>query len=418
MMEQPIRAWACWALGTAFAILVFTLQTGYAITNEDVAGDLRLSLGQVGLVGTVYTWAFAVAQFFSGSLLDRLGARRVLPVACFVVALGALLFSRATGLGMLLAANVVTALGGSFGFIGAGFVGGQWFGAVRYGLMFSLVHFVSALSSLVGQRTLGSLIQSIPWDTLIAGISALAAGLGCLMLAILRDPSRSRPGTSEGRSLLGGLLEDLRHVISVRQTWVNALVGGALLGTMLAVGVVWGPRLLEAAGMDRSKAIGVNSLVWAGMAFGAPVFAWLSHRWRRRRTALLLASALQLAALVLLLVQADSSAMEVSIWFFLFGFVAGASVLAFAVGAELVPTRLLGTSAAVVNATMFTVGGILMVVPGRMLEGGAGTLADHQWAMAVIPGAAGLGLVLCLALKETFGQEIPDEEESADPLHS
>ena len=68
-----IKAWSNWAISVSFVILVFALQTGYAITNASVAKDLNLTIAQVGFIGTIYTWAFAFTQLASGSILDRLG---------------------------------------------------------------------------------------------------------------------------------------------------------------------------------------------------------------------------------------------------------------------------------------------------------------------------------------------------------
>ena len=161
------QAWVNWTLGVSFVVLVFTLQTGYAITSSSVANDLGLTIAQVGFVGTIYTWAFAIMQFTSGSILDKLGTRWVLPIACLIVTLGAFLFANATGAWMLLIANVLSAIGASFGFIGAGFVGGQWFEPIKYGLMFSLVQFVASLSAILGQRVLGILIETYDWTVLI-----------------------------------------------------------------------------------------------------------------------------------------------------------------------------------------------------------------------------------------------------------
>ena len=56
---------------------------------------------------------------------------------------------------------------------------------------------------------------------------------------------------------------------------------------------------------------------------------------------------------------------ESSILFFIFGFMAGGSMLPFTIGSELVSSSLIGTSAAVVNATQFIFGGIMMPCPGK-----------------------------------------------------
>ncbi|MEA3092854.1 MAG: hypothetical protein QOJ04_4196, partial [Caballeronia sp.] len=66
------RAWWIWALSVAFVIYLFSVQTGYSIVNSDVQKSASLSVEQVATVAAVYTWVFAICQFFGGALLDRL----------------------------------------------------------------------------------------------------------------------------------------------------------------------------------------------------------------------------------------------------------------------------------------------------------------------------------------------------------
>ena len=191
------------------------------------------------------------------------------------------------------------------------------------------------------------------------------------------------------------------------------------MGTMLGIGVVWGPRMLAAGGMDQGEAFAVSSLSWAGLAFGAPAFAWLSNLMKSRVRPMAVGCLLQLVVLVLILVSNEVSVMVISIEFFVFGFMAGGSMLPFTIGAELVPPSLIGTSAALVNATQFIVGGIMMAAPGRVLAGegmiaglrqeimspepgAVATLSDYQWALLIMPVTLAIGLFLCAFLKETF----------------
>ncbi len=416
------KAWSNWTISVSFVVLVFSLQTGYAITNPSLAKDLGLTIVQVGLVGTIYTWAFAFTQLASGSILDRLGGRWVLPVACFIVAIAAFLFANATGMEMLIAANVLAAIGGSFGFIGAGFTGGQWFAPYKYGFMFSLVQFAASLSAIVGQRIMGAMIETVPWNDLINGLALIAVAISVVMFIFMREPAggSSRNHTWPGfKPFVDELLHSLHDVIAVRDTWVNALIGGATMGTMLGIGVVWGPRMLVAGGMDQGEAFMVSSLSWAGLAVGAPLFSWLSSLMKSRVRPMAVGCFLQLVAIVLIMVSRDVSVTVLSIEFFAFGFMAGGSMLPFTIGAELVPPTLIGTSAALVNATQFIVGGIMMAAPGRVLAGegmiaglrqqlinpdpgAVATLSDHQWALLIMPVTLAIGLFLCAFLKETY----------------
>ena len=107
-----------------------------------------------------------------------------------------------------------------------------------------------------------------------------------------------------------------------------------------------------------------------------------------------------------------------SVLFFIWGFMAGGSMLNFPIGAELVKPALIGTSAAVVNAVQFIVGGIIMAIPGRVLSGtgiiarfahveqvGDPTLSDYQWAMSILPICLLAALLLFFFLRETYPVE-------------
>jgi len=115
-------------LATVFVVFLFNIQTGYSIVNPRVQADIGLTLAQVGLIASIYNWAFAVSQPFGGALLDRLGARLVIVPAIALVTLGVYLFSIADSFGTLVLSQVILAMASCVGFVGAGYVGGQWFG--------------------------------------------------------------------------------------------------------------------------------------------------------------------------------------------------------------------------------------------------------------------------------------------------
>ena len=422
-------AWLNWTLGVAFIVFVFTFQTGYAVTNVAITSDLKLSVVQVGFIGSIYTWAFAIAQFASGSILDRLGIR-VLPIAAAVVTAGGFLFAYATNAYMLIAAQVLMALGGSFGFVGAGFVGGRWFGPLKYGFMFALVQFFASLSAIVGQKTLGSLVLTYAWSDVLLMLSYLGLAITVAMFLFMRNPKLSATDATpewEGISkFVDNLLHDINEVAASRDAWVNSLIGGATFGSMLALGVVWGPRYLIALGFGELEAYAASSMMWLGLAIGAPIFGWISDQIRKRKLPMAAGCLGQLVVIMFIMSTDTIEPTLANILFFLWGFMAGGSILNFPIGADIVPPRLIGSSAAVVNAVQFICGGIIMAIPGHVLSGSgliarvahiapdqtAFTAVDYQWALAVIPFSLVVALVLFLFLNETYPQSEPNEQEA------
>lgn len=416
-------AWLNWVVVTFFVVMVFTLQTGYAITNVSITADLGLSLAQVGLIGSIYTWAFALAQFASGSMMDRLGSRKTIPFAAVLTTIGAFLFAGAAGPKQLVVAQVLMALGGAFGFVGAGFVGGQWFAPIKYGFMFALVQFVASLSAIGGQTAIGAFLsQGYNWSQIVYGMAFISLGLTVIMFLLVRDPVRSdleQGGWPGIKAFIDGLFQSLGKCMAIRHTWINALIGGATFGSMLSLGVVWGPRYLIAAGMDEGTAFSVSAVMWLGLALSAPVFAKWSDLVMKRKLPMFAGCLMQLVAILGILMRPDMSPTEAYVWFFLWGAMSGGSILNFPVGADLVPVSLVGTSAAICNAMQFVVGGVLMAAPGRVLGGIGliarvnerktgvsgpleGTVPDLQWALAILPITLFLALLLFVPLKETY----------------
>src|SRR5664279_1771040 len=92
-----LEAWTIWVLATVFVVWLFAIQTGHGIVSPDIQRDAHLTISQVAVAASIYTWVFAVIQFFSGALLDRYGARPLLAIAVGLVTVGAFLHGQLAG---------------------------------------------------------------------------------------------------------------------------------------------------------------------------------------------------------------------------------------------------------------------------------------------------------------------------------
>ena len=249
-------AWWVWTLSVVFVVYLFSFQTGYAIVNNNVQTDVGLSIAQVGTIAAVYTWAFAICQFFGGALLDRLGARAVLPISIALVTLGIFIFANAKSYEMLLLSQVVIALGSCTGFVGAGYIGGQWFGMAKFSFMFGLVQVMAALTSAFSQNLIDVALSSMTWRTLFNYSAVFGVLLFILGAIYIRNPtpvvSKSSAGIGEFFISVIGQLAD---VAKIQHVWIASLVGALTFGAMLALGVVWMPKLLQVHGLIRKLSV-------------------------------------------------------------------------------------------------------------------------------------------------------------------
>jgi MFS family permease len=374
-----------------------------------VQKDLDLSIAQVGFIAAAYTWVFALCQFISGPLLDRLGARKVLLPAILLVALGVFVFANAESFKMLLLSQVLIAVGACTGFVGAGYVGGKWFGMATFSFMFGLVQFSASLFSAFNQAALSWALKFFQWHQLfnIVGVAGVVLFLAAVVW--LRDPEPVyAPSPREFGSFFADVGQSLLGVARIPHVWMASAFGSLCFGVMLGLGVVWGPKLLIARGHAANTAGIAASFLWLGLAAGCVVTPWISDRLKRRKLPVLLGIAIQIIALALLLYAKPTDSGEDIVLCFMFGFGNSAHMLAFSTSGDVVEPRYIATSAAIVNGMMFILGGVMISRPGVRIGLGLqehivpGSMALAQFAARPLLLAVCIAFVIALLMRETY----------------
>lgn len=411
--SNVLQAWAAWVTSVAFVIYYFSIQIGYSIVIPSIQSDIGITPAQIGVIAAVYTWVYACVQFFSGALLDRLGARKVLLPAVVLVTIGVFLFSGADTFVTFLVAQMVIAVGACVGFVGAGFVGGEWFGAGKFSFMFGLVQFAVSLASAINQNIIAWALEKIDWQTLFGYCGIFGIMIFALALLFLRDPKPFR--TQIDSYLIEDVFVSTLRVACIGHIWLVAVIGSLIFGCTLSLGLVWAPRLLQVRHMDPSLIIISTSLIWLGLAAGCLIVPRWSDNTQRRKRPMLYGTILQLSSLIGLLFLPHPGNGVLMLLCFLFGVGAAAHMLAFSSAADVVgPTRI-GTASALVNGLMFLVGGALISRPSiRIIDAFSfGLSRDIEGARYVaLPLVLGLvmAIILIAALKETYPHRLQHTE--------
>ena len=396
----PWVPWLNWTIVVAYLMLGFGFQSCYAILNRQMAVKLSLSATDIGIISSTYTWCFAIVQLFSGALLDRLGARRILPKACALLTAGIFCFAWSEGLGGLVIAQVLVALGSAFGFVGAGFASRIWFSPQRYGVMFSLAQFFVAFFAFVCQKSLAQGLEDISYTFIISGLGVVGAILFAAMLLCLRDPLAFSGTSCPAGSLpelIKCLLQGVLRVIRVPGIPRIIVIGATSFGAMLSLSAVWGPRLLLAHGLPEAAAGAAVSLGWLGLAVGAPFLAWCAQRYNQEKGVIMLGLAMQCVCVSLALwVRTDAVWVYNALMLF-WGIGTGANLLPFVLAARCAGEAYTGTGMALVNCGQFLAGGLLVYLPGYLLDAGLGI--NIAGALVALPISLLATFCLCFGLK-------------------
>ncbi|WP_158543528.1 MFS transporter [Dyella solisilvae] len=409
VQQGGARAWGVWCIAVAFVSYYFSFQTGYSIVNANVQKDVGLSVAQVGHIAALYTWVLAACQFLSGPLFDRLGARSVLLPAMVLVTLGVFTFANANSFGMLLVAQACVALGSCTGFVGAGYIGGTWFGWHKFSFMFGLVQFAASMLAVFTQNLLTLALSVLPWRTLFNGAGMGGVVLLGIAMVWLRDANTvTVPAGQTFGALLLSIPRSLAKVAKVPHVWAAAAFGALCFGVLLSLGVVWGPKLMTIRGFGRESANLASSLLWLGLAVGSFTIPWISDRVQRRKLPVLIGLAVQMFALVLLLYVPTKSSTFDMLLCFTFGLGNAVHMLAFSTAADVVAQQYIGTSAAMINGMFSIIGGVMISRPGMRaglgLEQGLtpATLELAQFAGRPLMAGLCLALIIALIMRETY----------------
>ena len=329
---------------------------------------------------------------------------------CIVlVTIGIFIFANAANFETLLLSQLFVAVGACAGFVGAGYVGGKWFGLAKFSFMFGLVQFAASLFSAFNQNLLHWALSVVHWRELFTYVAV--AGIVLLLAAAfkLRDPLPIKATAGQSFStFLSSVLQSLFRVASISHIWVAAAFGSLIFGVMLALGVVWAPKLLMVRGWDVATANIASSLLWLGLAAGCFVAPWISDRLQQRKAPIIIGIIIQLVVLTLLLYSTPQNPVLDMALCFLFGFGNSAHMLAFSTAADVVQPSQIGTPAAIVNGMMFLVGGIMISRPGVRI--GLGLDADltprsmelAQFASRPLLLGIIIALLIAVFMKETY----------------
>lgn len=386
------RAWWIWIIVTVFTIYLFNVQTMFSVVQGDIKSTLHLDESHLTMIAATYTWAFAIFQFFGGAFLDCFGSRKVLIPAFIFVTAGVFLYGAATTYPMILLAQVLMALGSCCGFVGAGYIGGVWFGMAAYGTMFGYVQVVSSLSSAIQQPITQSLLSFLTYEKLFIYLGFFGILLVVLALLYMRNPApvatHKDPFKVVGHNLM--------QIVRMPQMWIAAMWGGIVFGLNLALGVVWTPKLFTEAGFTLGNGNLGSAMLWLGLAVGSCFWPQWSNRIHSRRVPSIIGVAMMVIGLICVVYCAMPLWLMV-VMMFVIGMGATAHMLAFSVGGDVAGGPLVGTSSAFLNGIMFIFGGILQNIPSALMSHGAGF---HTMFLPFIIAAA-IALVFIFLQKET-----------------
>jgi sugar phosphate permease len=419
-----LHPWVICVVGMLFYCYNYFLRVSPSTMQADLSQTFHITATQFGALATFYYLAYDLMQIPAGILYDKFGARFVLFIACLTAVFGLSIFLSADTLGVAKGGRFLIGLGTAFSYIGVLKLASMWLPPNRFATVAGLTTALGMSCGAISQRYLIHVVEAIGYKQALHGALFIGIALSLTIFFIVRSAPKQK--TSENSKMqspmnMSQLGSALKIILTNPQMWLIGIIGALLYLPALMFLDVWGPSYLKTVyQLSTEQAASMLSTVFLGWIIGGPVIGMLSDRLKRRRSPLVISSAIAATLLCLIFYMPGVTFTELQVMFLITGFCLGSHPLCFALGKENNPARIAGTAVAVTNMLVM-MGGNLQLIVGMLMDyhttspiGANGlpmyTSSDYTFALSVIPLGVAFGILLSMFLKETYCESQAKEE--------
>ncbi|MFC5302033.1 MFS transporter [Azospira restricta] len=331
--------------------LSYFYRTANAVIGPELARELALSAGDLGLLTSTYLLAFCLAQLPLGMLLDRFGARRVESALLLFAAAGAAAFALAGGLPGLATARAAIGLGVSACLMAAFKAFSQCYPADRQASLTGWMMTAGGLGALAATAPLEALLALAGWREIFWLLAAATLAAAVWLFLGVADPPAATP-TGIG---LAAQWRGVRQIFASRHFWRFAPLGLTLTGGFMAVQGLWSIAwLMQVNGYTRAEAADHLAAMSFAMLFTYVGIGLLATRLAHRGIPpiRLLAGGVGLSIVMLALIAGEALPWTRALWI-AYGACAGFGTLGYAQTAAGFPLALAGRATTAYNLLVF-----------------------------------------------------------------
>ena len=390
-----------WLVAAVYYFFQYVLRSAPSVMMPQISTAFGINIvSSASIIGFFY-YGYSPFSLVAGAGIDRLGPRKVVPIAAAVAGFGALLFATGNStVGSL--GRLLQGAGGVFAPVGAIYIASKYFPPSQVATLIGATQMFGMAGGAAGQFIVGPMIaKGLPWDTFWRGLGISVLVISGLLFLLLPKDQGARKSPHEE-----GITHGFYLVFKNPQSILCGLISGFLFVPTTIFDMVWGVRYLQDAhGFDFASAVLRTAMVPLGWIIGCPLLGFVSDRLGRRKPVIIGAAAVLMICLGWILFGA-TNVLPPYVLALIAGIASGAAMIPYTVIKEANPPQFGGTATGVVNFLNFTFSALLGPVFGwllRELSGGSGELQRQHYQIAFAPLLLGVAIAIGLAffLKET-----------------
>ncbi|MEW6318680.1 MAG: MFS transporter [Pseudomonadota bacterium] len=408
----------------ALVLLVLTGVINYldratlAVANEFIRADLGLSLGQMGLLLSAFSWSYALCQLPVGALVDKIGPRWLLGMGLVVWSLAQAAGGLVSTFGWFVIARIVLGIGEAPQFPAAARVVSNWFPLRARGAPTGVYNSASPLGVALAPLLLSPLIAATSWHWAFFVTGAMGIVAAVIWVALYRDPVRAEMTKEEIAYLDAGQTNEpapktnfasWRALFRHRATW-GMLFGFSGSVYLNWVYLTWLPGYLRTERqMDIAYAGLAASVPFACGFAGALIAGWASDRVARNSTSPLagrrkavVAAMLGMVAFTIPAALVESNTVAIACISIVIFLANAASACSWSLVTVVAPRSRIGSLGAIQNFGGFIGGALAPILTGFIAQ-------TWSFVPALLTGA-GIAFLGAMSYQFLVVRSIPEQE--------
>ena len=379
--------------GTIGYSLYYVCRTSLNVVKKPILDSGVLDASQLGLIGSVLLFAYAIGKFVNGFLADHCNIKRFMATGLIVSAaanftLGILGFASESMPTMLLFTlfAIMWGINGWSQSMGAppAIIGlSRWFPLSKRGTFYGFFSLSHNLGEWLSFLFVGILVSVAGWQWGFVG-SSIAGVVGVIVIVFLMHDNPQSKGLPSVEEMSGeAKVEEKKQestgelqkmVLKTPAVWILAAASAFMYIARYAING-WGVLFLqEEKGFSLTEATSIISINALLGIFGTVLSGWVSDRLFRsdRYIPALIFGAMNTIALVLFLFGGDAWWINITAMV-LFGISIGVLIcfLGGLMAVDIVPRKATGAALGVVGMASYVAAGIQDVVSGWLIDGNA-----------------------------------------------
>ncbi len=398
------RIWMLLPLSLLFFLSQFYRATSAVIASE-LMHDLSLTAEDLGLLSSVFFYAFALIQIPMGAAIDLFGAKRLILFLSSLGIVGATIFALANSFPVALIGRALMGVGMACALMGPYKLISVWFPPHAFATISGLILSIGTLGSIVATAPLAVAVNWIGWRKAFLAIALIHLFITLWIYMVVKDsPNEHQRGnklTLHKKDWFKESVDGILLVLRLPSFWLIALAAFVRYGTYISIAGLWAGPYLEHIYhiplIDRGKILMAFPI---GFIIGGPIFGLLSDRVFRNRKAVALLGMSFYTIFILPLtgfILAPSPIMIAGV-FFCIGFLTSCGLVMYANIKDLLPSSISGTAMSAVNFFTMAGAGFFQHIMGITIE----KFSLHQGQLPSEAFSLAFGLCFCAAALGTI----------------